>query len=139
MDGVTGEKKVKYQECLVRSQALSPAPTSAVYTESRYSPVSSQTWLEDGISRTESVTSLDDRNVGTKEFATELADFLSCFNQIVNTETIKKLLKWLIPLSNGQKKINSRQRRKKERADDRNASDSSPSPPATEPLRAIVC
>ena len=85
MDEVAGEKNVKCQECLLRSQA----PTSsAVYTESRYSPVSSQAWQEDGISRTESVISLEDRNVETKEFATELEGFLSCFSQIINTETI---------------------------------------------------
>ena len=72
MDGVTGEEYVKFQECPLRSQALSPAPTLAVYTVSRYSPVSSQAWPEDGISPTESVISLEDRNVGTKEFATAL-------------------------------------------------------------------
>ena len=45
-------------------------------------------------------------------------------------------MKWLIPLSNGQRKMNSRQRRKKKCADDRNASESSPSPPASELSRA---
>ena len=66
IDGVTGEKEyVKCEECLLRSQTLSPAPISAVDTESRYSPISSQGWPEDGISTTESVTSMNDRKVGT--------------------------------------------------------------------------
>ena len=133
MDEVTGEKNVKCQECLLRSQAIrivTPASTSsAVSTQSRYSPVSSQAWQEDGISRMESVVRLEDRNVETKEFATELESFLSNISQIMNTEpSIKKLLKWLIPLSNGQRKMNSRQRRKKKRADERNASESSAAP-----------
>ena len=118
MDGVTGEKEyVKCEECLLRSQTLSPAPISAVDTESRYSPISSQGWPEDGISTTESVTSLNDRKVGTEEFTTALEGFLLCFGQSMN---IQQLLKWIINLANGQKKTNSRQRRKKKRADDRN-------------------
>ena len=76
MDEVKGEKNVKCQECLLRSKAIkivTPAPTSsAVSTQSRYSPVFSQAWQEDGISRPESVVSLEDRNVETKEFGSEL-------------------------------------------------------------------
>ena len=56
--------------CLLaeRSQAkqtVTPAPaSSAVSTpQSRYSPVSSQAWQENGISRPESVVSLENRNI----------------------------------------------------------------------------
>ena len=68
--------------CLLaeRSQAkqtVTPAPaSSAVSTpQSRYSPVSSQAWQENGISKPESVVSLENRNIKTKEFGTELESF----------------------------------------------------------------
>ena len=87
---VTGEKElVRCEECLLISQTLSPAPISAVHTDARHSPISSQGWPEDGISTTESVTSMNDRKVGTEEFKTALDAFLLCFGQSMN---IQKLL-----------------------------------------------
>ena len=64
---VTGETElVRCEECLKISQTLRPAPISAVHTES----ISSQGWPE--FSTTESVTSMNDRKVGTEEFKTAL-------------------------------------------------------------------
>ena len=66
--------------------------------------------------------------VGNEEFKTALDAFLLCFGKSMN---IQKLF------ANGKKTMNSRQRRKKKREDDRNTSDFSPISPAREPAEDV--
>ena len=99
-------EKVKCDQCLKIYQTPRPAP--ADHTES----IASQGWPT--FSTAGSVSSIIDSEVENKEFKTAFDAFLLYFGKSIMKQKL---------FANGKKTINSRQRRKRKREEDRNTSE----------------